>query len=65
MHSDSRAITFDASGNLILTSDGSIYLRTSPQTDNGDWQRVNGNLSAFEVYKTAYDAVSKRLVVAA
>jgi hypothetical protein len=30
-HSDSRAITFDASGNLILTSDGGIYLRTSPQ----------------------------------
>ena len=57
-HSDSRAITFDASGNLILTSDGSIYLRTSPQTDTGDWQRMNGNLSAVEVYKTAYDAVS-------
>ena len=63
-HSDSRAITFDASGNLILTSDGSIYLRTSPQTDTGDWQRMNGNLSAVEVYKTAYDAVTKRLIVA-
>jgi autotransporter-associated beta strand protein len=64
-HSDSRAITFDSSGNLILTSDGSIYLRTSPQTDSGNWQRVNGDLSAFEVYKVAYDAVSKRLSVAA
>ena len=63
-HSNSRAITFDASGNLILTSDGGIYLRTSPQTSSGDWQQMNGNLSAFEVYKTAYDAVSKRLVVA-
>ena len=64
-HSNSRAMAFDASGNLILTSDGSIYLRTNPQTDGGDWERMNGNLSAFEVYKTAYDAVSKRLTVAA
>ena len=64
MHSNSRAITFDASGNLIVTSDGGIYLRTSPQTDTGDWQGISGNISAFEVYKTAYDAVSKRLLVA-
>ena len=46
-------MAFDASGNLILTSDGSIYLRTNPQTDGGDWERMNGNFSAFEVYKTA------------
>jgi autotransporter-associated beta strand protein len=64
-HSDARAIAFDAAGRLILTSDGSIYLRTSPTTSAGDWQRINGNLSAVESYSVAYDGLNKRLAVAA
>jgi len=65
VHSDSRAITFDANGRLILTSDGTIYARTNPQNDSGVWTRIGGDISAFEVYKVAYDAVGKRLAVAA
>jgi hypothetical protein len=65
VHSDSRAITFDANGRLILTSDGTVYARTNPQNDSGVWSRISGNISAFEVYKVAYDAVGKRLAVAA
>ena len=36
VHANSRSITFDQAGNLILSSDGGIYLRTNPQ-GNGTW----------------------------
>jgi hypothetical protein len=65
VHADARAITIDANGRLILTSDGTIYARTSPQNDTGVWSRLSGNLSAFETYNVAYDAVNKRLITAA
>jgi autotransporter-associated beta strand protein len=64
VHADSRAIAFDFAGNLILSSDGGIYLRNNPQ-GNGTWQGLNNNLSVFEPYVVAYDANSKRLAVAA
>ena len=65
IHSDSRAITFDATGRMIVTSDGTIYARTNPQSDSGVWTSISGNISAFEVYNVAYDAVGKRLAAAA
>ena len=65
VHSDSRAIAFDANGRLIVTSDGTIYARTNPQSDSGVWTRLSGNISAMEVYNVAYDAVGKRLAAAA
>jgi outer membrane autotransporter protein len=65
VHSDSRAIAFDANGRLIVTSDGTIYARTNPQSDSGAWSRISGNISAFEVYRVGYDAVGKRLAAAA
>jgi hypothetical protein len=65
VHSDSRAIAFDANGRMIVTSDGTIYARTNPQNDTGVWTRLSGNISAFEVYSVAYDAVGKRLAAAA
>ena len=64
VHADSRSITFDQAGNLILSSDGGIYLRTNPQ-GAGTWRGLNNNLSVFEPYAVAYDANSKRLGVAA
>ena len=65
VHPDARALTFDASGRLILTSDGGIYARTLPQSNAGVWQGLNGNLQVYELYGIAYDGVSKRLVVSA
>ena len=65
VHSDSRAITFDANGRLILTSDGTIYARTNPQNNSGVWTSLSGNVSAFETYVVGYDAVGKRLIAAA
>ena len=64
VHADSRSITFDAAGNMILTSDGGIYKLSNPQ-GSGTWQGLNGDLSAFEGYTVAYDANSKRLGIAA
>ena len=64
VHSDLRAMAFDAAGNLILASDGGIYLRHNP-LGNGTWQGLNGNLSVFEPNVTAFDANSKLLAVAA
>lgn len=65
-HADSRALAFDGSGNLLMSSDGGIYLRTQPQTSAGTWQQLNNTgLSVFEAYSIAYDANSKRLAVAA
>jgi len=64
VHSDSRAITFDANGRLILTSDGTVYARTNPQNDSGVWSSLSGNVSAFQVYSVAYDAVGRRLITA-
>jgi outer membrane autotransporter protein len=63
-HSDSRSLAFDANDNLILTSDGGVYLRTNPQSSAGSWQFVNGNLSNFQSYFVAYDSLNKRLAVA-
>jgi hypothetical protein len=42
VHSDSRAIAFDANGRMIVTSDGTIYARTNPQNDTGVWTRLSG-----------------------
>src|SRR6516162_4689156 len=58
-------MAFDATGRLILVNDGGIYARTSPQTTTGVWTGLNGNLSAWQMYGIAYDANSKRLLVAA
>src|SRR5208283_4111645 len=64
VHADSRAMTFDSQGNLILSSDGGIYVRNNP-TGAGAWQGMNGNLSVFEPYAVAFDANSKLAAVAA
>jgi len=66
VHADARAIAFDANGRLLLAQDGGVYARTDPQGSSGDWTGLNSSsLSIREPYAVAYDAVSKRLVVAA
>jgi hypothetical protein len=64
VHADSRVLTFDSQGRLILASDGGIYALPNPQ-GTGTWLGLNGNLSAYEAYAVAYDANSKRVVMAA
>jgi autotransporter-associated beta strand protein len=65
VHADSRVITFDQSGRMVLSNDGGIYALTNPGTGTGSWSSLNGNLQLREAYSVAYDAVSHRLVVAA
>lgn len=65
IHADTRQITFNASGQMIVVSDGGVYARTQPQSTSGVWEGLNGNLSVYEIYGLAYDANSKRLIVSA
>ena len=48
----------------VHASDGGLYVRNNPQ-GVGIWQGLNNNLSAFEPTKIAFDANSKRIVIAA
>jgi hypothetical protein len=64
-HSDSRALVVDAAGNLWMGSDGGIYMRSNPQSDNGAWTGFNtSSLQIGEPYGVAYDSLNKRLAVA-
>src|SRR5262249_59235669 len=64
-HSDSRGLVVDSAGNLWMTSDGGVYMRSNPQSDNGAWTGFNkGTLQAQETYGVAYDSLNKRLAPA-
>jgi hypothetical protein len=56
-HTDSRNMTFDLSGDLILVCDGGIYRRTSPRNYLGSWSSIIGNLQVGEYHDVAYDPV--------
>lgn len=60
-HADSRAMTFDANGNLLETDDGGIYRRTSPG-GTGDWFSVHGSLQVTEMHDVVYDAISNMIM---
>ena len=65
VHADARAFAFLPNGTMVLAQDAGIYLRPNPQGD-ANWIALNTSaLSVREAYALAYDAVSKRLVVAA
>src|SRR5258708_2898070 len=64
VHADGRAFAFDANGQLLTSTDGGLYARTNPQSSTGVWKGLQGNLSVMELYALAFDANSKRLVVA-
>lgn len=60
-HADSRAITFDANGNLLQTDDGGIFRRTNP-SGTGDWFSVNGTLQLSEMHDVVYDHISHMIM---
>jgi hypothetical protein len=55
-HADSRAMAFDANGNLIEVSDGGVNRRTSPADNTGDWFSINGDIQVAELHSVAYDS---------
>jgi hypothetical protein len=64
-HSDSRGLVVDSSGNLWMTSDGGVYMRSNPQSRNGAWTGFNtSTLQVQESYGVAYDTLSKRAAAA-
>jgi autotransporter-associated beta strand protein/YD repeat-containing protein len=65
-HADARNFVFDRNGRLIMGGDGGAFVLTSPSDGTGSWSGLNTSaLSVREAYAVAYDAVSKRIVVAA
>ena len=58
----SRGMTIDAVGSLIEVDDGGIYKRTSPESENGDWVSLIGDLGVSEVHNVAYDTVSDTII---
>jgi photosystem II stability/assembly factor-like uncharacterized protein len=64
-HSDSKALAFDAQGNLLLGDDGGIYKLVNPNgarpTDRY-WVSVNGTLQDTELYTVAYDAIDHTII---
>lgn len=62
-HADTRAMAFDANGNLLQSDDGGIYRRSSPTSSAGTWSSVIGNLNVMEVHDLAHDKVANVLVI--
>jgi photosystem II stability/assembly factor-like uncharacterized protein len=59
-HSDSKALTFDAAGNLLLGDDGGVYKLVNPDgaaANDRYWVSVNGTLQNTEFYSVAYDSI--------
>jgi hypothetical protein len=58
-HADSRAMVFDASGNILHGCDGGFYKLANPNTPaSRQWSSVNGNLRPSEIHSVAYDPLS-------
>ncbi|MCP3959417.1 MAG: hypothetical protein GY719_16325 [bacterium] len=57
-HADSRAMTFNADGELVETDDGGIYAHTDPDGTGGTWRTLNGSLSINEQHDVAYDPIA-------
>ena len=58
-HGDSRAMVFDANGNILQGNDGGLYRLVDPKVSaTRHWVSVNGNLRVTEFHSVAYDPVS-------
>ena len=59
-HADSRAMAFDATGNLLHADDGGLNQLLDPDNEAGmrRWVAVNGNLRTIELHSVAYDPLS-------
>jgi hypothetical protein len=57
-HVDPREMQIDASGNLILGTDGGLFRLNTPAANTGVWSAIVGDMSVFELHSIAYDHVS-------
>lgn len=65
-HADTRAMLFDADGNLLQANDGGIFKLANPggtspadKSGNRKWFSLNGDLRNLESHNAVYDPVSK------
>ena len=65
VHPDTRAFAFDAQGNLLMSTDGGLYFRTNPTSDNGVWRGLNNGRQALEIYSLGLDPNTGQIAVAA
>ena len=61
-HADSRAMAFDANGNLLESDDGGIYRLSNPGTAARAWGSVIGDLNVIEVHNLAKDTITNVLI---
>jgi len=59
-HADSRAMAFDANGDLLQANDGGIYRLVDPNNRLGQrqWVSANGDIRPTEFHSVAYDPLS-------
>jgi hypothetical protein len=59
-HADSRAMGFDANGNLLQANDGGIHRLVDPNNrlSQSQWESVNGDIRPTEFHSVAYDPLS-------
>lgn len=62
-HADSRAMVYDAAGNILQANDGGIFRLNYP-TDNTRrwWTSLNSNITPTEAHSAVYDPLSKILI---
>lgn len=65
VHPDARVFAFDGQGNLLMGTDGGIYLRSNPTSNNGVWRGFNNGRQALEIYSLGLDPNTGQLAVAA
>jgi hypothetical protein len=63
-HADARDMEVRADGVILESDDGGIAIRTSPQSNGGDWYGICGNMQVFEVHSVAYEPVRGLVLLA-
>jgi hypothetical protein len=58
-HADSRAMVFDADGNILHACDGGIFKLNNPNASTRLWSSINGDIKVTEAHSSSYDPVGK------
>jgi hypothetical protein len=61
-HADSRAMAFDADGNILHACDGGIFKLNDPNVASRRWSSINGDIKVTEAHSSTYDPVSKNFM---
>jgi hypothetical protein len=61
-HADSRAMVFDADGNILHACDGGIYKLNDPNLASRKWFSLNSDIKVTEAHSMAYDPLSKNFL---